>query len=206
MKKVILMAAFMLSTVATFAQNEVGQFSIQPKLGLNIADMTNADDSKVRYGFVGGVEAEYGLTDIFGISAGVLYSQQGVKYDGDGSDFGGTMKLDYINVPVLANIYVVKGLAVKIGLQPGFKVNDEVKVNANGVGVSVGINDALHAAGAKGGVKSVDLAIPVGLSYEYQNFVIDARYNWGVTKALDFEGESSRNSVFQITLGYKFRL
>ena len=54
------------------------------------------------------------------------------------------------------------------------------------------------------GVKGFDLAIPVGVSYQYQNIVLDARYNWGVTKVFD-DGDS-KNSVFQITLGYKFSL
>ena len=53
-------------------------------------------------------------------------------------------------------------------------------------------------------VKSVDFSIPVGLSYEYANFQLDARYNWGVSKVIDDDDE--KNSVFQITLGYKFKL
>ena len=52
--------------------------------------------------------------------------------------------------------------------------------------------------------KTVDLSIPVGLSYEYSNFVFDARYNFGVTKVAD--DADSKNSVFQFTLGYKFAL
>lgn len=48
------------------------------------------------------------------------------------------------------------------------------------------------------------LSIPVGLSYEISNVVLDARYNWGVTKA--FDGLDSKNSVFQVTIGYKFQL
>ena len=52
--------------------------------------------------------------------------------------------------------------------------------------------------------QSVDVSIPVGLSYEYSNFVLDARYNFGVTKV--FENSDTKNSVFQFTLGYKFEL
>ena len=44
----------------------------------------------------------------------------------------GPIKMDYINVPVLLNVYVTKGLAVKAGIQPGFKVNSKVKVSASG--------------------------------------------------------------------------
>lgn len=105
-----------------------------------------------------------------------------------------TQKLDYINIPITANVYVVKGLAVKLGVQPGFKVGD------------VASGDAAHALNVAlpGKAKSFDLSIPVGVSYEYNNFQLDARYNWGVTKV--YEGSKVKNSVFQITLGYKFDL
>ena len=53
-------------------------------------------------------------------------------------------------------------------------------------------------------VKDFAFAIPVGVSYEYESFVVDARYNIGVTKAL--KDADSRHSVFSITLGYKFAL
>lgn len=50
----------------------------------------------------------------------------------------------------------------------------------------------------------MDLAIPVGLSYELGPFVIDGRYNIGVTDAL--EGDGGHSNVLQFTFGYKFRL
>jgi len=56
MKKMILMAAIMLSSVATYAQNEVGQITIQPKIGLSVANFTKANGSDPRYGVVAGAE------------------------------------------------------------------------------------------------------------------------------------------------------
>ena len=50
MKKMFLAAAMMLVSVATFAQNAVGQITIQPKVGLNIANVTDADDEDARIG------------------------------------------------------------------------------------------------------------------------------------------------------------
>lgn len=51
-----LAAAMMLVSVATFAQNAVGQITIQPKVGLNIANVTDADDVDARIGLpVGGI-------------------------------------------------------------------------------------------------------------------------------------------------------
>ena len=74
MKKIIFMAAMLLSSVATFAQHEVGSITIQPKIGMNIADLTDVDDSDVRIGLAVGAEAEYQATDLFSVSTGVLYS------------------------------------------------------------------------------------------------------------------------------------
>ena len=51
-----------------------------------------------------------------------------------------------------------------------------------------------------------DLAIPLGISYEFNHVVLDARYNLSLTKAISAYGESTKHRVFQITLGYKFGL
>ena len=184
------MAVLMLSSVAAFAQRPVGSLTVQPKIGMNIANVTKSDGTDSRIGLVAGAELEYQLTDIFSISGGALYSQQGCEL----SEGGGTLtsKLDYINIPLLANVYVVKNLAVKVGLQPAFNVNSKQKASKG---------DA-SAQEALDGTKTFDCSIPVGLSYEYKNFVIDGRYNFGLTKIN--KHADSKNSVFQITLGYKF--
>lgn len=212
MKKILFSVVLLFAAVCTYAQGEIGKWSVTPKVGFNIATMTNADDSDPRFGLAVGAEAEYQANEVLGISVGALYSQQGVKgdfYVDDGEyDVKGdaTVKMDYINVPILANFYVAKGLAVKIGLQPGFKVNAKAKLSANGTSTEFDLDDLFKAGESDADVKSVDLAIPVGLSYEYSNIKFDARYNWGVTKAITADGESTRNSVFQFTIGYRFSL
>ena len=192
MKKILIVASLILAFATATAQSEVGGFSVRPMVGMNIGMMTNADDSDPRIGFVVGTELEYQATDLLGLSAGLLYSQQGCKVDDNG-----TLKLDYINIPLLANVYVAKGFAVKLGLQPGFLINDKAKVSDSGVSVEAGLGDLS---------KNFVLSVPVGISYEFSNIQLDARYNWGVTHALSAEGESSNSSAFMITVGYKFNL
>ncbi len=192
MKKFLASALMLLAaSTTTFAQNAVGSFSLQPKVGISIADMTDTQGTTSRIGFVGGLEGEYQASDIFSLSLGVNYSQEGFKMKNSDNK----IKLDYINVPILANVYLTKGLAVKVGVQPGFNVGNSVTVDGNTMSSSKKDYD---------GIKSVALSIPVGLSYEISNVVLDARYNWGVTKA--FDGLDSKNSVFQVTIGYKFQL
>ena len=197
MKKILLTAVVMLASVASYAQQAVGTFTLQPKIGMNVASLTKYDGCDPRIGLAAGVEAEYQATDIFSISAGVIYSMQGNKCDYDvlgKKTVTKTNKLDYINIPILANVYVVKGLAVKLGIQPAFKVNDQIKTSVDEGSTTADVDKA----------ESFDFSIPVGLSYEYSNVVFDARYNFGVTKVWD--GGDPMNSVFQFTLGYKFAL
>ena len=183
----------MISSVAAFAQHAVGTVTIQPKVGMNVANFTDADNADPRIGLVAGAEFEYQVSDIFSLSAGALYSQQGCKGSENGLSL--TQKLDYINVPVMANVYVAPGFAVKLGIQPGFKVNAEAEAKNGSNRI---------AAGNSSEFNSVDFSIPVGVSYEFSNVVVDARYNWGLTKM--FKDVKARNSVFQFTVGYKFEL
>lgn len=186
-----------IATTASFAQWSVGSITVQPKIGINGANITDADNSDSRIGLVLGGEFEYRVSPIFSLSAGALYSMQGCKgtaEDEDGNTGDVSLKLDYINVPILANVYVVKGLAIKLGIQPGFNVRHKATATVSGVNVTTNLP----------GVKSVDFSIPIGVSYEFNRFVMDGRYNLGVTKLID--GADSKHSVFQFTFGYKFAL
>lgn len=204
MKRTIVVATALLLSVCAHAQSAVGSWSLQPKAGINLATMTNDDDSKIRVGLVAGAELEYQATTLLSISAGALYSQQGADSKSEG--INGTLKMDYVNVPILANFHLIDGLAVKVGIQPGFLINDKVKVSANGVSAEIGLKEVYRSVGIDADISSVDFAIPLGLSYEYSHVVFEARYNFGLTKAISAFGESTKHSVFQITIGYKFGL
>ena len=205
MKKFLLTIAVALAATASYAQSAAGTFSLIPKVGVNIANLTSGD-SKVRVGVAAGAEIQYMFTDMVGIEAGAIYSQQGCKLKETNSN--PTLKLDYINIPILANVYVAKGLAVKLGIQPAFKVNSKSTAQAGSYEASVNVDDIAN---------SFDFSIPVGVSYEYSNLILDARYNWGLTNwydtdkmksaiGADGDPDGSKHSVFQITVGYKFNL
>jgi len=190
MKKIMTLVVALACTATTFAQNSVGSFNITPMAGITLANMTNTNgDMKV--GFIGGAEAQYQASDIFAVSAGLLYAQEGTKYD------NGNLKTSYLNVPVLVNAYILPGFAVKLGIQPAFLLTADGEATAFGVTGSADVKDAME---------SFDLAMPIGVSYEYNNVVLDARYNLGLLKTNkhDLGDNNSMNSVFQVTLGYRF--
>ena len=205
MKKIMMIAAMMVAAISANAQNEVGQLTLMPKAGINISTITgDGINKKSKVGLVAGIEAEYGISEKFGLQFGLLYSMEGCKSDaviaaGEGASAfraeGVKWNLDYINIPIMAQYYVVKGLAVKAGIQPAFNVRGKWSVDGN----SGKMKDVGYEP------KAFNFSIPVGLSYEYQNFVLDARYNIGVTKLIKDE-DQGRNSTFAITIGYKFAL
>lgn len=190
----------MFSVTSAFAQHKVGSATIQPQIGLNISNLTHNDGADSRTEFTGGVELEYQFTKQLAFAVGLVYSPQG-SYANDlngnvpnGYNVKSTKQIDYLNVPIVANLYLLKGFAVKLGIQPGFNVKANIETESKGRKENYTLYD----------VKWFDFSIPIGLSYEYKNFVADARYNIGFTKVID--GTKSKNKVFQFTLGYKFNL
>lgn len=142
------------------------------------------DDSKSKAGFHVGALAEIFINEKFSVQPEILYSSQGVK--GKGSD-SSKNNLDYINVPIMAKYYVIDGLSLQAGPQIGFNV----KAKSAGEDIKDLIN-------------TVDFGLNFGAGYEIaMGIFVDARYNLGLSKVAK-EIKSSKNGVFQLSVGYKF--
>ena len=197
MKKIMMMLLMATVALTASAQNTLrdnGVFTLQPKVGLALGNFSgdyvkplgSNDDPKMRVGFIDGVEGEYYINDWFSAALGVNYAQQGWKVDGN------TLKLDYLNVPLVADFYVARGLALKTGVQFGFLMN--AKADEGDI---------------KNSCEKFNFSIPVGISYEISNFVLDIRYNIALTKVNKYDGghnEKNRSDLVQFTVGYKFEL
>lgn len=180
MKKIVLALVAMMAVVSVNAQ----QMYLKPMVGANMTKFVgDVSHQKMKVGIVAGAEFGYNLSQQFGISAGLLYAIQGSKTDGADKN----LNVDYLNIPILANYSIIPGLSIKAGPQIGILTR-----------AKYGDYDY------KDEFNSIDLSIPVGLSYEISDFVIDARYNIGVSNiAKDSGDDKMRNSVIQLTLGYK---
>ena len=193
MKKLFLMAIVMMVSASAFAQREVGGLTLQPRIGIIAADFNNTEDTQARVGLLAGAELEYYVSSHVGLSGGLYYAQQGAELE----NYDVTWKLDYLNIPFVANFYVWKGLALKAGLQPGIKLSSKLDGATGKYHASVNIDDA---------VNTFDLAVPVGISYDFGRLVLDARYTIGLTKAFKDDYLDSKNISFQLGIGYKFSL
>ena len=224
MKKLFLVAAMTVAALSVSAQSKVkpGTWSIQPKAGVTITSVTGLDEldgvmkdiavkseSQVNVGATIGAEAEYQINDRFSVAAGVGYIMQGKQWDDykvPGVEIK-DMKIDlgYINVPIVANYYIFKGLAVKAGVQFAFMTNAKYKYT-----VKTGNTETTQDIDIKDNCKTFDFSIPVGVSYQFKvPITIDARYQIGLTRLNKYNEEgikNSKNSVFTVTVGYKFAL
>ena len=122
------------------AQSELA-FGI--KGGVNFSNLTGDgfdefDDDSARTSFNLGALVEIPVTEKFAIQPEVFYSGQGFdlvqREDAEDTEF----QLDYINVPVLAKIYLVQGLYLEAGPQVGFLVDSQIE----GPNATVGLNEA----------------------------------------------------------------
>ena len=198
MKKMMMMAVLAIVAMTANAQNtlrENGTFTLQPKVGLGIGflsgDWSSASgvDRKSRFGVLAGVEGEYYVNDWCSAALGVNYAQQGWKFKGGG--INETTKLDYLNIPIVGNFYITEGLALKTGVQLGCLLSAKEE--------STNVKDYYE---------KMNISIPIGISGEYKNFVLDVRYNISLTKINKNSNSENkyRSDLFQITLGYKFEL
>lgn len=210
-------------------ENPVGKWSFTPTLGVTVANLSNYTlalsdtqkslDPKYRASFMGGVEVEYRLTNPLGLSLGVYYSQQGSRYKSfevtgeDHSDYVGYhnmyARLQYLQVPLLAKLYVGNGLALMTGLQVGYLL--DAKEHMEMTTIEKGEGDSFQyvespAIDAEIPCKKVDVSIPVGVSLEYMNVVLTAKYHFGLTRVDDFpEGlkQNCKNKLFTFSVGYR---
>ena len=211
MKRLILVASIMMLPVMAFAQPKAGTLSIKPKVGLNIAYFGESQatltspisniSTPPRLGLAAGLEFEYQVKERVGLTVGAIYSQQGERAEANNtwsSSVSMTAKTDYINFPVLVNMYLKKGFALRVSVQPGVNVKAGYTIDnynsSSGKLSDLGLN-----------IKKFDLSIPLGLSYEYECFVIDARYILGVVNIVDSSEKTWTRDV-QITVGLKFNL
>lgn len=190
MKKIILSAI----AIMAFAFSNAQETRFGVKGGLNISTLTgDVSDNKSLIGFHVGGFAEIKVIERLAIQPELLYSTQGSKFKYGAPD----VKMDYINIPVLAKFYITKQFTVEAGPQIGFLVSAKQRGYDN----------------FKDDLKSVDLGFNFGAGYNFtDNLSAGIRYTVGISNIDDTEFDnvedyydySIRNGNLALSLAYKF--
>ena len=219
-----LIATMFCGATVVQAQPEAGTFSITPKLGFLSASVTNMPDLPITEtdgikralfpGFLIGAECEYQVTDMFSVSAGLNYTRQGSKWQNySRPDLGYELKdlqtaLGYVNLPIMAKVYIFKGLAINAGVQLGYLTNASTQYK---IVYKKGLitKDDDENENILDECNRLDVTIPLGISYDLSDqIVIGASYHLGLirlNKEKDPDGDL-RNRGLLLSIGYRYSI
>lgn len=185
-------------------------FGVKGGLNLSTVNGGSFDSPDYRPGFHAGVIVEFPVAEIFSIQVEGLYSQQGFEiqdYRNLGIGYPTTpptlrdgdqdtqYQLDYINVPVMFKFYITEGFSVEAGPQFSFLVSEEYDERPyDGSGDRNTDIFETFDVGATGGIT---IQTPSGI-------FASGRYTQGITDMLQNSDQKITNSVFQVSVGYKF--
>lgn len=171
------------------------QFKFGLKAGLNVANatgngvnlFTGNKSSSSRLGLILGALIEYEISDKFSIQPELHYSRQGFKTGVN----EGVVKLDYINIPVLAKYYISEGFSLEVGPQVGFllssKYNRQEQQLAARRDAVTKAQINLNNEDLKEYFSSTDFGLNIGLSYQMNNGIgVNTRYNLGLKDIFDY--------------------
>ena len=129
MKKLLLTAVFAVLTIASINAQEFGA-----KAGVNFASLNGDEDFDGRTSFFVGGVVEFEISESFSLQPELLYSSQGAKssFSEEGFDIESTIKLDYLNIPIMAKYYVTEGFSIEAGPQIGFLLSAKAEYEADG--------------------------------------------------------------------------
>lgn len=169
-------------------------FHFTPKVGLNTANIEGTGGTDPKYGLNVGFSAEWMFLPKLSVEPGVFYSMQGCKF---GS--GAKVNMDYVNVPVLAKYYIVKGFNVFAGPQFGFNVKAELEDTPTN-----------EDADIKDYIKTFDFGIATGVGYQFDmGLLVSAGFNWSFSDHAKQSFKSAdddkyHNLAFQFNVGWRF--
>ncbi len=206
MKKIFVLAMGLFITSFANAQSTDKPIKLGIKAGVNLSNIIKDDGNnnfKSDYltGYHAGLTLDIKISDNLAFTPEALYSTKGYKLTSAIGEF--TQTTNFIDVPILASIKLVKGLNLVAGPQVSFLLSTDNKFET-GFGTAqqkiVEDDSDRFKKSLFGGV--------IGFRYDFSNKIgLNGRY------ALDFQknnenGSSQtpefKNQVFQLGLGLKF--
>ena len=223
----LIIISILMSATAASAQHK---WSITPKVGVNIPivrglKMDNDDHTGTfrtidnRIGLQAGVDVNYRLNDKMSVSSGLNYMLNRIKFHDEKPAYAFSASEGYLQMPVMLNFHPVKGLSVKAGIAAAMRLHGSSTFNTE---------TAIHSEKKKTLSTRWLFTLPVGLSYEYRHFVVEALCHIGLNKITHKCEQSGyvdvplssipsrvwsmtecgpvRNGYVSLTLGYRFDL
>lgn len=196
------------------------------RAGLNVADVQGdavkaftsladyAPDGtltrQMRPGFYAGLYATLPVGPGFAIEPSISYSEKGTVLQGKvpvpafdflSTNLTGTARFAYIDVPVLAKVFITPGFYLYVGPQASFLVSGKARVEAGALGFTA-INRDFDISSQ---LRKVDFAAVGGLGYQFDNGLgLSAGYDYGLNSIDSGNRFDAQNRVVKVGLNYSF--
>ena len=192
-KTILLMSCLIVAGLFTISAQRKVYFT--PKVGLNTTTITSTSGDWTS-GLNLGFGIEWLITPKIGIESGIYYSEYGAKnIDMPSWNEKQTVELSYIQVPVTAKYYLVKGFNVFVGPQISYKINGNAKPGYSAITYN----------------KDFSVNGLAGLGYQFAfGLTVSANYLLGFTSIAQpiYEANKNtyncRNQAFQFNIGWRF--
>ena len=200
MKKLFTILCAGLLTLGVSAQTQFGATA-----GLNMANITDTDDSKMRLGIRLGASFSTELSDVMTLQSGLLYSVKGfageldyVVYD----PFSGVIlssttididqSLGYIEIPFGVKFAVSDQFSLDAGLYSAFLISSVVTV------------DGESSDSDTEGLNTIDFGIGLGASFSATDAIsINLGYQMGLNTVVE-DADEGKNTNILVGVTYNF--
>ncbi|GAB3932063.1 hypothetical protein GCM10028804_45770 [Larkinella terrae] len=196
---------FLFASASTLLAQQ--RWSAGPRIGVNVSSLYGKSSYYgPKVGLIAGGFVSYSSINHFGISADVLYSQRGGKYDNPSDRSSHTQFLNYLEIPVVARYY----LNLSGNFRPNFFVGPSLGILMAAKRThSINQGQSYPDSDTKDEFEPLDLGGTAGFQANFkvkdrQRFLIDARYTLGLTNVRTNSSPWLGNSTFSFTLGYSF--
>ena len=205
-KSIVIILFFLIST--QLIAHEMGL-----KLGVNHTVLAGDNDlsflkSRILYNF--GIWGNYNINNKYALSTEVNYIKKGFKQKTAGTDeYGNEIEpftsyddFNYIEVPILINIWINNSVAMVGGGNVAYLISASHHSNSSGNKFDLDISEDIN---------TFDLGVIIGVTFKYQlfnqNFINDIRYNISLNSLYkNSDWDVAHLQCLSISMGYIFSL
>ncbi len=181
-----------IACILCICTNTQAQFHLGIKAGTNVNKIKGvAFDNGFNFNYLAGAFLEIG-GEGFSVSPEVIFSQSTVTYSTEGKDIIDLQnsqlksKLNYLSIPILANIRIAGPLQLELGPQYSILTNKDETILKNG----------------ENAFKNGEFSAVGGLKINVSKFRISGRYIVGLSNVSDIaDTDKWNNQAVQLSLG-----
>ena len=189
MKKNV-MTTFLLAVMSLFVFTAGAQHAFGVKGGVNIASLSGFEGNS-RVSAHGGVFLHHTINTVWCFQPELLFSGEGQRYFDNGEER--TLALNYLQLPLMVQYYVVPKFYLEAGPQVGLLVSAQDK------------GEETAHLNVKDDFSTAQIALGIGAGYKAsEQVILYGRFNFGLTDVTRFDNIVDHSRVGQLGIAIRF--